>query len=85
MTTMTIHADDNFAEAVRRYAERLGKSVNQAIKEAIAPIIGFSQNGNAVQRPNPWRDLYGCVPKEETEMIREAIAAQHTIDEEMWK
>lgn len=85
MTTMTIHADDNFADAVRRYAERLGKSVNQAIKEAIAPVIGFSQDGNAVQRTNPWCDLYGCVPKKEANMIRESIAAQHAIDEEMWK
>ena len=85
MTTMTIHADDNFADAIRRYAERLGKSVNQAIKDAIAPIIGFSQDGDAAPRPNPWRDLYGCVPKEETASIREAIVAQHVIDEEMWK
>ena len=85
MTTMTIHADDNFAEAVRRYAERLGKSVNQALKEAIAPIVGFSQDGNVVERPNPWRDLYGCIPREESVAIREAIAAQRVIDEEMWK
>ena len=29
MTTITIHSDDAFAAALREYAVRLGKSVNQ--------------------------------------------------------
>ena len=40
MTTVTIHAEDAFAAALRTYARTLGKSVNQTVKDVFAPILG---------------------------------------------
>lgn len=84
MTTVTIHAEDAFAAALRMYADRLGKSVNQAVKDLLSPILGLN-SGNVPNRVNQWKSLCGCIPKNEAEFVREAIAAQHVIDEEMWR
>ena len=84
MTTVTIHAEEDFAIALREYAERLGKSVNQAVKDLLSPIIGL-HDGHAPNRVNQWKAVYGCIPKKEADFVRKAIAAQHVIDEEMWK
>ena len=50
MTTMTIHAEDDFAVALRAYARSVGKSVNQAVKDVFAPILGLSEPA----AENPW-------------------------------
>ena len=84
MTTVTIHAEDAFATALREYADRLGKSVNQAVKDLLSPILGL-QSDNAPTRVNQWKAVYGCIPKMEADFVRKAIAAQHVIDEEMWR
>ena len=84
MTTVTIHAEDAFATALREYAGRLGKSVNQAVKDLLSPILGLN-NGNVPNRVNQWKAIYGCIPKKEAEFVRESIAEQHVIDEEMWR
>ena len=83
MTTVTIHAEDAFVAALRAYAERLGKSVNQAVKDLLSPILGLPSD-HAPNRVNQWKAIYGCIPKMEAEFVREAIAEQHVIDEEMW-
>ena len=84
MTTVTIHAEDAFATALREYAGRLGKSVNQAVKDLLSPILGLHRD-NAPARVNQWKAVYGCIPKKEADFVRKAIAAQHVIDEEMWR
>ena len=84
MTTVTIHAEDAFAAALRAYADRLGKSVNQAVKDLLSPIIGL-RSENAPNRVNQWKAVYGCISKKEADSVRKAIAAQHSIDEDMWK
>ena len=84
MTTVTIHADDAFATELRKYADRLGKSVNQAVKDLLSPVLGLN-NGNVHNRVNQWKAIYGCIPQKEAEFVREAIAEQHVIYEEMWK
>ena len=84
MTTVTIHAEDAFAAALRAYADRLGKSVNQAVKDLLSPIIGL-HCVNASDRMNQWKAVYGCIPKKEADSVRKAIVAQHSIDEEMWR
>lgn len=84
MTTVTIHAEDAFATELRKYADRLGKSVNQAVKDLLSPVLGLN-NGNVPNRVNQWKAIYGCIPKKEAEFVREAIAEQHVIDEEMWR
>ena len=84
MTTVTIHAEDTFATALREYADRLGKSVNQAVKDLLSPILGLHSD-NASHRVNQWKAVYGCISKKESRFVRKAIAAQHVIDEEMWR
>ncbi len=84
MTTVTIHAEDAFATALRAYADRLGKSVNQAVKDLLSPILGL-HGDNVPNRVNQWKSVYGCIPKKEANFVRKAIAAQHVIDEEMWR
>ena len=84
MTTVTIHAEDAFATALREYADRLGKSVNQAVKDLLSPILGLNRE-NASNRVNQWKAVYGCISKKESDFVRKAIAAQHVIDEEMWR
>jgi len=83
MTTVTIHAEDAFAAALREYADRLGKSVNQTVKDLLSPVLGLIKV-NASDRVNRWKAVYGCIPKKEADAVRKAIAAQHSIDEEMW-
>lgn len=83
MTTVTIHAEDAFAVALREYADRLGKSVNQTVKDLLSPVLGLIKV-SASDRVNRWKAVYGCVPKKEADAVRNAIAAQHSIDEEMW-
>ena len=85
MTTVTIHAEDAFATALREYANRLGKSVNQAVKDLLSPVLGLCCKADAFDRANRWKAVYGCIPKREADSVRKAIAAQHSIDEEMWR
>ena len=84
MTTVTIHSEDAFATALREYADRLGKSVNQAVKDLLAPVLGL-HSGHAPCRVNQWKAVYGCISKKESAFVRNAIASQHAIDEEMWR
>ena len=84
MTTVTIHAEDAFAAALRAYAERLGKSVNQAVKDLLSPVLGL-HSGHAPNRVNQWKAVYGCISRKDSAFVRKAIASQHVIDEEMWK
>lgn len=84
MTTVTIHAEDAFATALREYADRLGKSVNQTVKDLLLPVLGLIKV-NASDRVNRWKAVYGCIPKKEANAVRKVIAAQHSIDEEMWR
>ena len=84
MTTVTIHAEEAFATALREYAGRLGKSVNQAVKDLLSPILGLHSD-HATNRVNQWKAVYGCIPKKESTFVRKAIASQHVIDEEMWR
>ena len=84
MTTMTIHADDVFAEALRTYARRSGKSINQTVKDLLAPILGIvkKRTGDA---DNPFMKYCGVLPKDKSVNLGKAIATQRRIDSEMWK
>ena len=83
MVTMTIHADDAFAEALRTYAEGLGKSVNQTIKDVLRPILGLAKNKS--ERETPWSRFYGAMPEIDVDSWNREIGEMRTIDEEMWK
>ena len=84
MTTMTIHADDVFDEALRTYARRLGKSINQTVKKLLAPILGIvkKRTGNA---DNPFMKFCGVLPKDTSINLGKTIATQRKIDSEMWE
>ena len=43
MEALTFRAEPEFVMALKAYADRLGISVNAAIKEIVAPVIGFSK------------------------------------------
>lgn len=45
MTTMTIHVEDDFAEALRAHARAVGTSVNRAVKELIRRCSGSRRPG----------------------------------------
>lgn len=83
MTTMTIHAEDAFAEALRAYAAGLGKSVNRTIKDVFAPILGLSPR--ETRKENPWCKFAGALPDIDCARWEGAIASARTIDAELWK
>ena len=84
MTTMTIHADDIFAEALRAYARKSRKSINQTVKDLLAPILGIvkKRSGDA---DNPFMKFCGVLPKGTAADLDKAIANQRRIDPEMWR
>ena len=84
MTTMTIHVEDDFAEALRAHARRIGTSVNRAVTEMLSPLLGIARGG-ASESDNPYMKFCGILRKGEADRLRESVAAQRKIDAEMWK
>ena len=84
MTTMTIHADDVFAEALRTHARKSGKSINQTVKDLLAPILGLVKK-RAGDADNPFMKFCGVLPKGAGDELSKAVASQRRIDPEMWK
>lgn len=74
MCTMTIHASEAFAEALRNYAERLGKSVNQTVQDLLAPTLGVSTASTVPE--NPFMACCGVVSAADGKKLRKAMAAQ---------
>ena len=84
MTTMTIHADEVFAEALRAHARISGKSINQTVKDLLAPILGIVKKRKD-DTTNPFMKLCGVLPKDAASDMDKAIKAQRKIDAELWK
>lgn len=84
MTTMTIHADDDFAAALRTYASECGKSINQTIKDLLAPILGLV-NREVVDDDNPFMRFCGILDGKDGKELKKSLAAQRIVDAEMWK
>lgn len=85
MTTMTIHADDVFAEALRVYARKSGKSINQTIKDLLAPVLDLVKKKPMGDAGNPFMKFCGVLPKGAAADLNRAVADQRRIDSEMWK
>lgn len=81
MTTMTIHAEDDFADALRAYARSFGKSVNQTVKDVFAPILGLAEPAEE----SPWVRFYGAGAHVDSRAWKRDLAAMRRIDEDMWK
>ena len=43
MEALTFRAEPEFVSALKNYADRLGISVNAALREIVALVIGFSK------------------------------------------
>jgi hypothetical protein len=67
-------------EALRRVARERGKSLNEVAIEALARGAGITQDRS---RQRDLRDIAGTWRKDSA--FDSALAAQDTIDEEMWK
>ena len=81
MTTMTIHAEEDFAAALRDYAHNLGKSVNQAVKDVFAPILGLAEP----EAESPWTRFYGAGKKIDLRAWERDLASLRRVDEELWR
>ena len=82
MSVITIHAEDYIAVAVREYANRIGKSVNLAVKDLLAGALGLAK------QPKIRHDLSefcGILKKGEADEIRTKMKCFDRIDKDMWK
>ena len=86
METLTFRAEPEFVSALRSYADGLGISVNAALREIVAPVIGFSKRVRTVRRPrNSLSRFRGTLTDEDLAPIIAAQADFSGIDEEVWK
>jgi len=82
VSVLTIHAEDYLDEAVRKYANRFGKSINLAAKELLSSALGL------VKPPckrHDFTEFCGVLKKGEAEKMRHAVATFDTIDGSFWK
>ena len=81
MTTLTIHADDALAAAIRAAATDAGQSVNKFIQNTMGTALGLFK-----RRQNP--DFLDVKVRISDEGYRELMSVQkdfETIDEDLWK
>ena len=82
MSVITIHAEDHIVVAVREYTNRIGKSVNRAVKDLLAGALGLAKP------PKTRHDLSefcGILKKGEADEIRANMKCFNRIDKDMWK
>ena len=83
MTTFTIHAEDELAQAIRNGAAETGQSINKFIKETLGSTLGLLR---CKKRPLPdFLDVGPLLTHEEAEALRAVQKDFDVIDEEMWK
>ena len=81
MTTLTIHADDCLAEAVRTSAENAGRSINVFLRDLIGAALGVSG-----RRPTPsFMKVTHRVSAAGAKELRSVQDAFSKVDEELWK
>ena len=86
MEALTFRAEPEFISALKGYASGLGISVNAALREIVAPVIGFSKRLRTSRRPrNSLARFRGTLTKDDLAPIIATQAAFSRIDEGMWK
>ncbi|MBR4612739.1 MAG: hypothetical protein IKO40_08485 [Kiritimatiellae bacterium] len=86
MEALTFRAEPEFIKALKDYADRLGISVNAALREIVAPVIGVSKRLHTSRRPkNNLARFRGTLTKEDLAPIIAAQGDFSKIDEDMWK
>lgn len=84
-TAITFRAEPDFIVALRDYAAKCGLSVNRALREILAPAIGFTKPRTASVPRNNLARFSGCLDKESCQELRRAQAAFSIIDKDLWK
>ena len=83
MTTFTIHAEDELADAIRKGAAEAGVSINKFIKDIVGTSVGLFKRK---ERPLPdFFDIGEPLTHEEAEELRAVQKEFDVIDEDMWK
>ena len=86
MEALTFRGEPEFIMALKGYADKLGISVNAALKEIVAPVIGFSKRLRSSRRPrNNLARFRGTLTKDDLSPIVAAQGDFSKIDEGMWK
>ena len=84
IAALTFRAESDFIEAIRAYSGNKGVSVNTALKEIIAPVIGFVRHRATTPR-NDLEKFCGMLKDVDCTELVSTQSAFNTIDEEMWK
>lgn len=82
MSVITIHAEEHITCAVRDYANRIGKSVNFAVKDLLSGALGLTKP------PKIRHDLSafcGILKKGEADKIHANMECFNRVDKDMWK
>lgn len=82
MTTLTLHADDYLADAVRAAADDAGRSINVFLKDLIAASLGLSGRPRKVPA---FMNVKHRLTKKGSLEIRSVQDSFSKVDEDMWK
>lgn len=83
MTTLTIHADDELAAAIRAAAAEAGQSVSKFIQTTVGTALGVFK-----RKKKPLPDFFDFGEPISREAAEELLSVQkdfEVIDEDMWK
>ena len=83
-TALTFRAESELIDAIRTYSKRAGLSVNAALKEIIAPVVGFSRRHSTAPRNN-LASFCGALKDVDCTELEATQAAFSEIEPEMWK
>jgi hypothetical protein len=83
-TALTFRAESDFIDAIRTYSEKVGLSVNAALKEIIAPAIGLSRRRSNIPKNN-LAEFCGALKDVDCSELEATQSAFSEIDAEMWK
>ena len=83
MTTVTIHADDTFAAAIREAALAAGQSVNKFVQIKLGQALGLLKGGKRA-RPD-FLDFGTPLSRAAAAELRSVQNDFSVVDEEMWK
>jgi len=85
-TALTFRASPDFIDAIRAYADRLGMTVNGALREIIAPVVGYSANARLSSRPrNDLARFCGRLKRVDCHRLEATQGDFSKIEPEMWK
>jgi hypothetical protein len=77
---------DTVLQRARREAKRSGTSLNRVLVALLEATVGGGGKGRSGKRlHHDLDDLAGSWPREEAEAFDQFIAAQRTVDGELWK